>query len=231
MGVAVIISLHNVEKLYPPDQHALQQVSVRVHEGEFVFVAGASGAGKSTLLKLLYGAERPSGGEVVVAGRNMMRMTRHNVAELRRDLGIIFQDYKLLPRRTVLDNVAFGLEVRGVAARDRRALARKMLKLIALEDRAEAFPLSLSGGEQQRVAVARALLPKPRIVLADEPTGNLDPTMSARVFDLLLEANARGVTVLVATHDLGMIEELNVRTIVFDRGKILGDFSKPGRVE
>jgi len=224
-----MIHLNNVHKIYPPDQTALRHVNLRVEEGSFLFVAGASGAGKSTLLKLLYGAERASTGQVVVGGRNLLSISRNNVAYLRRNMGIVFQDYKLLPRRTVLDNVGFALEMQGVSVEERRRLSRQMLKAMGLDDRADAFPQTLSGGEQQRIAIARALVHKPRIVLADEPTGNLDRDMTNIVFDLLLEANAAGVTVVVATHNLSIIEELNLRTIVLDRGRIIGDFDTPGR--
>ncbi len=196
-----------------------------------MFIAGASGAGKSTLLKLLYAAERPTSGEVVIAGRNLSTLDGDAVAELRSEIGVIFQDYKLLPERSVVDNVSYALEVRGVPRQQRRALALRLLKAIGLEDRADMPPPTLSGGEQQRVSIARALIHKPKLVLADEPTGNLDPEMSAKVFDLLLEANAAGVTVVVATHNLGVIEELNLRTIVLDRGGILGDFSTPRGVQ
>lgn len=222
-----MLYLHNVEKLYPPSQYALKGVDLKAEQGDFLFVAGASGAGKSTLLKMLYGAERATKGEVVIGGRNLASADEAGVAEVRREIGIIFQDYKLLPRRTVVDNVAFGLEVRGIGPKDRRRLALELLGSIGLKDRAEAYPQFLSGGEQQRVAIARALIHKPRLILADEPTGNLDPEMSRVVFDLLLEANAAGVTVLVATHDLSIIESLSLRTIVLDRGKIIGDFARP----
>jgi cell division transport system ATP-binding protein len=222
-----MITLQQVTKSYPPDQTALRAIDLRVREGDFLFVAGASGAGKSTLLRMLYAAERPTSGEVVVAGRNLTALNESGMAALRREIGVIFQDYKLLPRRTVVDNVAFSLEVRGVQAQDRRRLALKLLRAIGLEERADALPATLSGGEQQRVSIARALIHQPRLLLADEPTGNLDPEMSARIFDLLLEANAAGVTVIVATHNLGIIEELNLRTIVLDRGAILGDFASP----
>ena len=222
-----MIALHGVRKLYPPDQVALNGIDVVVEPGEFLFVAGASGAGKSTLLKLLYGAERASSGQVVVAGRNLAVSSESVVPALRRDIGIVFQDYKLLPRRTVIDNVAFGLEVQGVALNERRALAARLLEAIGLGDRSMAFPQMLSGGEQQRVALARALIHRPKIVLADEPTGNLDQNMSNVVINLLLEANMLGVTVIVATHNLALIEELNQRTIVLDRGKIIGDFDSP----
>jgi cell division transport system ATP-binding protein len=225
-----MIHLHGVSKVYPPDQAALRGLDLKVAEGEFLFVAGASGAGKSTLLKLLFGAEKSSSGEVLIGQRNMASITRDGVAGLRREIGVIFQDYKLLPRRSVLDNVAYGLEVLGVGIRERRRLAMLLLHAMGLQDRADAYPVTLSGGEQQRVAVARALIRKPRLILADEPTGNLDQEMSRRVFDLLLEANAAGVTVVVATHNLSIIEELNKRTVVLERGRMIGDFSHAGGV-
>jgi cell division transport system ATP-binding protein len=226
-----MINLHGVTKVYPPEQVALKGIDLKVEAGEFVFIAGASGAGKSTLLKLLFGAERPSKGQVIVAGRSLASVHGNDIALLRREIGFIFQDYKLLPRRTVLDNVAFGLEVQGVGSAERRALALRLLASMGLETRAESLPLSLSGGEQQRVAIARALIHRPRLILADEPTGNLDPDMARIVFDLLLEANAAGVTIVVATHDLARIEELNLRTVVVDGGKVIGDFERMRRVQ
>ena len=201
-----------------------------MREGEFIFVAGASGAGKTTLFRLLFGAEQASSGQVVVGGRNLQTVDRDGVAFLRREIGVVFQDYKLLPRRSVVDNVAFGLEVQGVEKSVRRAIASKLLGSLGLESKVAALPPTLSGGEQQRVAIARALIHKPRLLLADEPTGNLDQDMTNIVFDLLLEAHAAGVTVVVATHNLSIIEELNLRTIVLDRGKIIGDFERPGSV-
>ena len=221
-----MINLHNVHKLYTPDQTALRGIDLKVFPGEFLFIAGASGAGKSTLLRMLFGAERATSGQVIVGGRNLSSV-HHETALLRRDIGVVFQDYKLLPRRTVIDNVAFGFEVRGVRSKDRRRVAQQLLTAIGLGDRMHAYPLTLSGGEQQRVSIARALVTRPRLLLADEPTGNLDPEMSRKVFDLLLEANRAGVTVVVATHNLSVIEELNRRTIILDRGKIIGDFERP----
>jgi cell division transport system ATP-binding protein len=221
-----MIYLRSVAKSYPPDQMALRGVDLTVEQGEFLFVTGSSGAGKSTLLKLLFGAERPSIGEVLVGGRNLAKIDGAGVADLRRQIGVIFQDYKLLPRRTVLENVAFGLEVLGVGVRERQRLALLLLHAIGLQDRAQAYPLSLSGGEQQRVAIARALVRKPALILADEPTGNLDVAMSRRVFDLLLEANAAGVTVIVATHNLAVVDELKRRTVVLEDGKIVRDFGR-----
>lgn len=222
-----MIRLHNVLKSYPPDQTALTGISLIIENTDFLFIAGASGAGKSTLLKLLFGAERATTGEVVVGGRNLSHVSGDEIAHLRREIGVIFQDYRLLPRRTVVENVAFGLEVRGIPELERNRVALKMLEAVGLQDRAKAFPMTLSGGEQQRVAIARALLPRPRLILADEPTGNLDPRMTTVVFDLLLDANAAGATVVVASHNLSIIEELNLRTVVLNQGKIIGDFENP----
>jgi len=226
-----MISLHNVDKLYSPEQIALKNIDLKVNPGDFLFIAGASGAGKSTLLKLLFGAERATSGQVIVGGRNLSAIGKDSISLMRREIGVVFQDYKLLQSRSVADNVAFGLEVQGVPSRTRPQLAEKLLRAIRLDHKVNARPETLSGGEQQRVAIARALIHKPRLILADEPTGNLDAEMSAIVFDLLMEANAAGVTLVVATHNLSIIEELNMRTIVLDRGKIIGDFDRPRGLE
>lgn len=222
-----MIKLHNVKKTYPPDQIALNDLNIEVAEGDFVFIAGASGAGKSTLLRLLFGAQRPTTGQVIVGGRNLSVVDSDGIAMLRRELGVVFQDFKLLARRTVLDNVAVALEVQGVERAEREEAALQMLSSVGLADKAQNYPLTLSGGEQQRVAVARALVHRPRLVLADEPTGNLDVAMTTTIFELLLEANAAGVTVVVASHNLSIIEDLNLRTIVLDRGAVIGDFDRP----
>lgn len=221
------VSLSHVEKRYPPDQFALRGIDLKIDRGEFVFLAGASGAGKSTFLKLLFGQESATSGQVLVEGRNLAHLNRDHVAGLRRRIGVIFQDYKLLPSRTVLDNVAFTLESLGVRKKERQQMAFKMLCAVGLKEKVNAMPQTLSGGEQQRVSVARALVNKPSLILADEPTGNLDPEMTQAVFDLLIEANRLGTTVLVASHNLALIEEMNRRTIVLDHGKIVGDFSAP----
>jgi cell division transport system ATP-binding protein len=222
-----MINLYHVDKVYPPNQSALRDIDVRINRGEFVFIAGASGAGKSTLLKLLFAEERASRGQVVVGGRNLVSISRPQIAELRRSVGVIFQDYKLLETRSVLENVAFALEVIGVRKRERFQLAFKMLSAVGLKERIHALPPTLSGGEQQRVSIARALVNRPQLILADEPTGNLDPDMTIAVFNLLLEANRCGATVIVASHNLSLIEELNKRTLVLDRGRIIGDFEHP----
>ncbi|MCC6953767.1 MAG: cell division ATP-binding protein FtsE [Deltaproteobacteria bacterium] len=222
-----MISLAKVEKIYPPSQPALTGIDLKIARGEFVFVAGASGAGKSTLLKLLFAAEDPSRGSVIVNGRNLSSLSRRNVMEHRRRIGVIFQDYKLLRTRTALENVAFSLEVCGVRRQERLKRAFQMLSAVGLKERANAYPQTLSGGEQQRVAIARALLNTPDLILADEPTGNLDPDISNAIFNLLLEANRCGATVIIASHNLALIEELNRRTLVLDHGRIIGDFARP----
>lgn len=221
-----MIELRNVQKIYPPDQVALKSISLKIAEGEFVFVAGASGAGKSTLLKILLGAETASEGDVVVDGHRLNDATFNTIAHMRREIGVVFQDYKLLQRRTVLENAALNLEIRGVKKADRLRLAKEALRFMRLDDRADAFPRMLSGGEQQRVAIARALVHKPRLILADEPTGNLDMHMTRNVFDLLLKANKAGMTVIVASHNLAIMEELGRRTLVLDRGRLIGDFEQ-----
>ena len=221
------IKLYHVDKVYPPNQAALRGIDFQVQQGEFVFIAGASGAGKSTLLKLLFADEQATRGQVMVGGRNLNAISRSGVSQLRRTVGVIFQDYKLLQTRTVLENVAFALEVIGVSKREREQRAFKMLAAVGLKERIQSFPQTLSGGEQQRVSIARALVGRPQLILADEPTGNLDPDMTMAVFQLLLEACESGSTVLVASHNLSLIEEMNKRTLVLDQGRLIGDFAHP----
>ncbi len=221
-----MIELRQVAKVYPPQQSALNGVSLSIESGEFACIAGASGAGKSTLLRILFGAEVPTGGSARVVGRDMAQLPHQQLPNFRRDVGFVFQDYKLLPARTVLENVTFPLEVQGYSTQIRAAMGLKMLETVGLAGEAHRFPESLSGGEQQRVAVLRALIHRPRLLLADEPTGNLDPGMTATVFRLLQEANRQGITIVVASHDLALIEQMGFRTIVLDRGKIVGDFAQ-----
>ena len=222
-----IINMYHVDKVYPPNQSALRGIDFKVNQGEFVFIAGASGAGKSSLLKLLFAQERSTRGQVIVGGRNLNTISRAARATLRRSIGVIFQDYKLLQTRSVIENVAFALEVTGVRKRERLQMAFKLLSAVGLKERIHALPQTLSGGEQQRVSIARAFVNHPPLLIADEPTGNLDPDMTTAVFNLLLEANRCGTTVLVASHNLALIEELNRRTIVLDHGRLIGDFTKP----
>lgn len=218
-----MIQLFNVCKAYQRDQNALSDVTLKIEKGEFVYLTGPSGAGKSTLLKLLYCAERPTRGQILVDGRNITRYGAARIPYLRRNLGIIFQDFKLLIRRTVFENVAFPLEVQG---RKRFEISKKVyqtLKNVGLEHRLNYYPLQLSGGEQQRVAVARALVVDPLILLADEPTGNLDPEVTLDIMELFKSANARGTTIIMATHNRNLIQQFPRRIVSLAAGSITLD--------
>jgi cell division transport system ATP-binding protein len=216
-----VIETHHLSKLYSRGLYALQDLSLIVDKGEFVFLTGPSGAGKSTLLRLLLCQEQPSEGEIFVNGHDLTKLSRSDVQEYRRGIGFIFQDFKLIPSRTVFENVAFVLEVLGVPAAQQRRRAFQVLKWVGLQHRINAYPRDLSGGEQQRIAIARALVNDPVLVLADEPTGNLDPDLSLEIMNLLREVNAGGTTVLVATHDRELIRLVGRRTITLDQGRIV----------
>ena len=216
-----MIETHHLSKLYSRGLYALQDLSLTVEKGEFVFLTGPSGAGKSTLLRLLLVQERPTEGELFVNGHDLTSLSRSNVQEYRRGIGFIFQDFKLIPTRTVFENVAFVLEVLGVPAGQQRRRAFQVLKWVGLQHRINAYPRDLSGGEQQRIAIARALVNDPALVLADEPTGNLDPDLSLEIMNLLREVNAGGTTVVVATHDRELIRLVGRRTITLDQGRVV----------
>ncbi len=218
-----MIQLYHVYKEYAGDGPALADVSLHVPKGEFVFLTGPSGAGKSTLLKLIFCAEPATAGQLLVFGKNVAKIRPSRVPYVRRNIGVVFQDFKLLPDRTVAQNVAFPLEVRGVAPRDVRRKVMGTLRSVGLDHKHAKFPLSLSGGEQQRVAVARALVADPALLLADEPTGNLDPDRTGEVMDLLEAANARGTTVVVATHDRVLLARYKKRIIALDQGRVVSD--------
>jgi cell division transport system ATP-binding protein len=218
-----MIQLFHVFKEYPGEGPALSDVSLHVKKGEFVFLTGPSGAGKSTLLKLVFCAEPATSGQLLVFGKNVSKLRSSAVPYLRRNIGVVFQDFKLLPDRTVAENVAFPLEVRGLPVRDVRRKVVAMLRSVGLDHRLGKFPLALSGGEQQRVAVARALVNDPALLLADEPTGNLDPDRTLEVMDLLEGANARGTTVVVATHDRSLLARYKKRVIALETGKVVSD--------
>jgi cell division transport system ATP-binding protein len=216
-----VIETHRLSKLYSRGVYALRELSLTVAAGEFVFLTGPSGAGKSTLLRLLLMQERPSEGEILVNGYNLSRLSRREVQEYRRGVGFIFQDFKLIPTRTLFENVSFVSEVLGVPGDQRRRRALQVLKWVGLQQRMHAYPCDLSGGEQQRVAIARALANEPVLLLADEPTGNLDPDLSLEVMNLLREINAGGTTVVVATHDRELIRLVGRRAITLDQGHIV----------
>jgi len=216
-----VIETHHLSKVYSRGLYALRDLTLTIEKAEFVFLTGPSGAGKSTFLRLLLLQERPSEGEVFVNGQNLATLTRREVQEYRRGIGFIFQDFKLIPSRTVLENISFVPEVLGVPAAQQRRRAFQVLKWVGLQHRMNAYPQDLSGGEQQRIAIARALVNDPVLVIADEPTGNLDPDLSLEIMNLLREINAGGTTVLVATHDRELIRLVGRRTITLDQGKVV----------
>jgi cell division transport system ATP-binding protein len=200
---------------------ALSDVTLSVGKGEFCFLTGPSGAGKTTFLKLVFREELPSQGQILVGGRNVTAIPDGQIPELRRAIGVVFQDFKLLKRKTILENVAFVLRILGVPTREQKRRAFAALKAVGLHHKMHAYPLQLSGGEQQRVAIARALMNEPMLLLADEPTGNLDPEMAQEIMRLFLEVNARGTTVLVATHDRDMIQRMGKRVIALEKGRVI----------
>ncbi len=197
---------------------ALRDISLQIDEGEFIFLTGASGAGKTTLLRLLYRAELPSSGQLIVAGRNLATMPRRQVPRFRRRLGLVFQDFKLIDDRSVFDNVALVGRVVGLSYSESQRRANELLRLVGVDDRAQLFPAQISGGEQQRVAIARALMTAPQLLLADEPTGNLDPDRAIEIMRIFRAINQRGTTVLVATHDPDLIAAMRRRTLILEAG-------------
>jgi len=221
-----VIHLRGLRKDYD-HRRVLRAINLHIEPGEFVFLTGASGAGKSTLLKLLYAAERPTEGEVWVDGLRVDSLPRRRLHSMRRRVGIIFQDFKLLKRKTVLENIMFVLRFHGLPPREAQRRAYNVLRRLGLHHRQSTYPDSLSGGEQQRVAIARALAYQPRLILADEPTGNLDADLAAELMSLLCDINYQGATVLVATHDHALLESVPARTLVLRRGTISYDGTWP----
>ena len=223
-----MIEFVEVSKAYGQDSRALDGVSFRIDKGEFVFVVGPSGAGKSTLVKLVYREEVPSDGHVMVNGRNISRLKRSAVPFLRRGIGVVFQDFRLLPRMTVADNIAFVLEAVETPAREVKRRVAWALELVGLPQKANSFPVQLSGGEQQLVAVARAVVNSPAIILADEPTGNLDPDTAVGIFNLMAEVNSMGATVVVATHAHAIVNAMHRRTLSLENGRLIRDVAAGG---
>jgi cell division transport system ATP-binding protein len=222
-----VIETHGLGKAYGRGLYALRDLTLTVAKGEFVFLTGPSGAGKSTLLRLLLLQERPTEGAAIVNGRNLVRMSKREVQAYRRSVGFVFQDFKLIPSKTVFENVSFVLQVLGTPIEQRRRRTYQVLKWVGLQHRLQAYPLELSGGEQQRVAIARALVNEPQLVLADEPTGNLDPDLSLEIMNLFRDINASGTTVLVATHDRELIKWVGRRTVHLEHGRVLESPAAP----
>ena len=216
-----MIQIFHVSKWFQKDVPALQDTNLHIPKGDFVFITGPSGAGKSTLLKLLFADERPTSGQVLVHGRNVARLSHSKIPHLRRETGIVFQDFKLLPNRNVFENVSLALEVLGMPRREIGRRVWLMLKRLGMHHKMRASPLTLSGGEQQRVAIARALVNEPLILIADEPTGSLDLDASKRIMDIFTDVNARGTTVVVATHNMGMVRSMGKRVIHLEGGRIV----------
>jgi cell division transport system ATP-binding protein len=223
LGPRPVLVLNNVTKTYPNGRSALKEVDLVVPEGDFVFLVGPSGAGKSTLMKLLIRDEVATEGTVYLDGDDLAKLPRRRVPKVRRKVGIVFQDFKLLPTKTVRENVAFALEVTGTSRRQIRPAVERVMALVGLTGQADQYPHQLSGGEMQRTAIARALVHDPRIVIADEPTGNLDPLISWEIIQLLLRINELGVTVLMATHDADVVTALRKRVVALEDGHVMRD--------
>lgn len=220
-----MIKIFHVTKRYDQEYVALNDVTLHIPKGQFTFLTGASGAGKSTLLRLLIREEIATTGQIIVNGRNIAIIPDHHIPILRRNIGFVFQDFKLLKRKTVYENVTFVMHVLGISAKIQKKRAFEILKLVGLQHRMHSFPLQLSGGEQQRVAIARALINEPVLLLADEPTGNLDPDLAVEIMDIFKRINARGTTVLIATHDKDMIQRIKGRVLQLDHGRLVDDFA------
>ncbi|MFZ2299937.1 MAG: cell division ATP-binding protein FtsE [Candidatus Moraniibacteriota bacterium] len=221
-----MIRFENVTKTFPPDHAVIENVSLSIQPGEFLSIVGSSGAGKSTLLKLIYAEEVPTDGEIYFNERPLSQINRKHLPFFRRNIGTVFQDFKLLPQRTAFENVAYALEVDGKSTADINEEVPEILEIVGLGDKMHKFPKQLSGGEQQRVSLARALIHRPRVIIADEPTGNLDPVSADEIIELLLEINSFGTTILLATHNKGIVDKLGRRVILIDKGRIIHDQSK-----
>jgi len=218
-----VIQFFHVGKRYPGDQQALDDVTFHIPRGQFVFLTGPSGAGKTTLLKLIFREEVPSEGQILVNGRNVSSIPRAKIPYLRRTIGVVFQNFRLIARKTVFENVTYLPRVLGYDLKAQKKLAYQALRRVGLAHRTNAFPMELSGGEQQRVAIARALVSEPELLIADEPTGNLDPDLSWEILKLFLEINRRGTTLLIATHDRSTIQRVGRRVLTLAQGRLVGD--------
>ena len=223
MRYTALIEFQNVTKKYPNGTVALDNVNLRINDGEFVFIVGSSGAGKSTLIKLMLREEKANSGIVKVNGKNLGKMARYKIPNFRRSIGSVFQDFRLIPNMTAYDNVAFALRVTNVRPKEIKRKVPYMLNLVGLASKAKCKPEELSGGEQQRVALARALVNSPSLIIADEPTGNIDPELSYEIVDLLNEINKLGVTIVMVTHEHDLVEKFNRRVVTIEKGEVIRD--------
>ncbi len=218
-----MIEMMNVSKKYPNGITAVNNISIQINDGEFIYVVGPSGAGKSTFIKMMYREEKATAGRIIVGEFDLMKMKERNVPYLRRHVGVVFQDFKLLPRLTVFENIAYAMEVIGAKPKEITDRVNEVLELVGLKHRMRMFPNELSGGEQQRVAIARAIVNTPEVLIADEPTGNLDPDTSLEIMQILEEINKRGTTVVMATHNSSIVNEMKHRVIAIENGRIVRD--------
>lgn len=225
-----MIELKNVTKSYPNGVHALNRVSLTIEDGEFIYIIGPTGSGKSTIIKILNGEEVPDSGLVLVDGVDVGSLKHRKVPYYRRNIGCVFQDYRLLPTLTVQENIAFALEVLGISKKEIRSRADEVLELVDLKNKARAYPNELSGGQQQRVTIGRAIANNPKLLIADEPTGNLDPEKSLEIIALLEKINQLGTTVLMVTHDIVLVEKFKKRTVTLDQGYVVKDSKKGGYI-
>lgn len=221
----MLVQFYNVSKIYPNGVKALDDISLKIDRGEFLFLMGASGAGKSTLIKMLFREEKPSRGQIFIASRSIVRMKRSEVPGLRRSMGIVFQDFKLLEGKTVSENVSFAMEVVGTNPRVIKNRVAEVINQVGLAGKENAFPGELSGGEQQRVGIARAIVNQPLVLIADEPTGNLDIDTSNEIMELLYSINRKGTTVIMATHARELVKSAHKRVIMLEKGRIVSDSS------
>lgn len=218
-----MIQLYNVSKVYENGVKAVSDLTLQIKKGEFAFLVGHSGAGKSTLIKLIFREELPTRGQVMFNGKNIVRMKSREVPYMRRKIGMVFQDFRLLPQKTAAENVAFALEITGASSKDIRRVVPEVLEQVGLKDKGKLLPGQMSGGEQQRVCIARAIVNNPLMIIADEPTGNLDPDTSWEIMKLFQDINRRGTTILMATHDSGIVDTMKKRVIALANGSVVRD--------
>lgn len=218
-----MVQFYNVSKIYPNGVKALNDISLKIDRGEFIFLMGHSGAGKSTLVKMLFREELPTRGQIFIASRSIVRMKKSEVPLLRRNIGIVFQDFKLLESKTVFENVAFAMKVVGASNVQIKHRVKEVIQMVGLKGKEDCFPNQLSGGEQQRVGIARAIVNRPLVLIADEPTGNLDLATSQEIMELIYDINRRGTTVIMATHAQELVRSAHKRVLVLDQGQVVAD--------